>query len=85
MQRTQIYLYPEQHRALLEEAAKRGISLAELVRQIVADYLARPEKRRSAPKEAYLSIVGLGKSGKEDIAERHDLYLGEALGNDRNG
>jgi len=31
VQRTQIYLYPEQHRALLKEAAQKGISLADAV------------------------------------------------------
>lgn len=82
MQRTQIYLYPEQHRALLNEAAKRGISLAELVRQIVEEHLNRQAKLPETPKEVFLRIVGIGASGRTDISERHDHYLAEALSND---
>lgn len=79
MQRTQIYLYPEQHRALLNEAAQKGISLAELVRQIVTEHLERQGKSPTVPKEVFLRIVGMGTSGKKDISERHDYYLAEAL------
>jgi hypothetical protein len=27
----------------------------------------------------YLKIVGLGSSGKQDISEEHDHYLGKAI------
>jgi hypothetical protein len=37
MIRTQVYLSPAQHRALKREAKAAGISMTELVRQIVAD------------------------------------------------
>lgn len=82
MQRTQIYLHPEQHRALLNEAAKKGVSLAELIRQIVAEHLKRQAKSPAAPKEVFLRIVGIGASGKTDISEQHDQYLAEALSGD---
>ncbi|MGB9663274.1 MAG: CopG family transcriptional regulator [Moorellaceae bacterium] len=82
MQRTQIYLHPEQHQALLNEAAQKGVSLAELVRQIVEEHLERRVKPPGTPKEVYLRIVGIGASGKTDISERHDHYLAEALSND---
>jgi hypothetical protein len=39
MQRTQIYLEPEQQRALIEEATRRGISLAELMRQVYRPHI----------------------------------------------
>ena len=82
MQRTQIYLRPEQHRALLEEATEKGISLAELVRQIVEEHLQRRTKAPRPPKEVFLRIVGIGESGQADISERHDDYLAEALSSD---
>jgi hypothetical protein len=84
MQRTQIYLEPEQHRALIEEAAKRRVSLAELMRQIVAAHLEQPGVRSVGP-EVYRRIIGLGASGNSDVAERHDDYLAEALEHDHNG
>ncbi|MGI9951334.1 CopG family transcriptional regulator [Moorellaceae bacterium AZ2] len=82
MQQTQIYLHPEQHRALLNEAAQKAVSLAELIRQIVQKHLERRVKLPEAPKEVFLRIVGIGASGKTDISERHDHYLWEALSND---
>jgi hypothetical protein len=38
------------------------------------DYL----RKEAAPKD-YLTIVGLGQSGKTDIAEKHDEYLAQGL------
>jgi predicted transcriptional regulator len=79
MHRTQVYLSPEQHRRLAEQAAREGVSLAALVRRAVAEYLDRREFRPPAARDAYLRIVGLGSSGQSDVAERHDHYLAEAL------
>lgn len=45
-QRTQIYLDPEEHRRLLNEAAERGLSLAEYLRRIIGS-------RAGEPKPAY--------------------------------
>ncbi|NHM26906.1 ribbon-helix-helix protein, CopG family [Desulfofundulus sp. TPOSR] len=84
MQRTQIYLHPDQHRALLNEARRKGISLAELIRQIVSEHLERRGERK-APKEAFRRIIGMGASGREDVSERHDYYLAEALNRGHNG
>lgn len=77
LKRTQVYLEPEQHQSLKREARERGISLAELFRQIVGHYL-----RRERPKEEFLRIVGLGKSGRSDVSEDHDRYLAEAIARD---
>ena len=77
LKRTQIYLEPEQHRSLKREARERGISLAELLRQIVEDYL-----RKKRPREEFLRIVGLGRSGKSDIAAEHDRCLAEVISRD---
>lgn len=82
MQRTQIYLRPEQHRALLEEAAEKGISLAELVRQIVEEHLQRRTKAPQPSKEVFFRIIGIGESGRADVSERHNDYLAEALSSD---
>jgi hypothetical protein len=68
--RIQIYLDPEVHQHLKERAKAEGISLFELIRRMAKDYL----RKEAAPKD-YLTIVGLGQSGKTDIAEKHDEYL----------
>ena len=41
--RTQIYLTEEQHTAASEQARKKGATMASVVREALADYLARQE------------------------------------------
>jgi len=72
--RTQVYLTPEQHTSLKEEARKHGVSLAELLRHVVDEYL-----HQTKPKEEFMKIVALGRSGRRDVSEKHDQYLTEAL------
>lgn len=77
LKRTQIYLEPEQHRSLKREAASRGMSLSELLREVVSDYLREEHSR-----DDFYAIVGLGRSGRDDGAKRHDHYLEEAVAKD---
>jgi len=77
LKRTQVYLEPEQHRVLKREAAERGISLAELLRRIVEDHLRKDRSRKD-----FFKIVGLGRSGRSDVAAEHDRYLAEAISED---
>lgn len=39
MHRTQIHLAPEQYKSLKQEAAKKGVSFAQLIREILTAYL----------------------------------------------
>lgn len=79
--RTQIYLDPEQHVALLEKARRLNVSLAELIRQLVDRYL-KTEQQELPTREDLMGLVGLGASGRRDIAEKHDQYLAEAWRNE---
>jgi hypothetical protein len=81
--RTQIYLLSAQHEALKAESQMLKISLAELMRRIVEEHLKIRNKSPVFAKEDYLSLVGLGESGIDDIAEQHDHYLGVAITADR--
>ncbi len=72
--RTQIYLEPEQHRLLKKEAEAKGISLAELLRQMAWEHLRSEPTRKD-----FLSIVALGRSGKTDVSGKHDRYIAEGL------
>jgi hypothetical protein len=78
LKRTQIYLEPEQHSLLKREANRRGISLSELIRRLVGEHFEHNHSGEEAP-----SIVDLGGSGKSDIAENHDRYLGEAVSGEK--
>jgi len=74
LKRTQIYLEPEQHRLLKREAAAKGVSLAELLRQLARDHLHTEPQR-----EDFARIVALGKSGVAGVSEDHDRHIGEAV------
>lgn len=78
MKRTQIQLPDEDARALKELAAWRGVSMAQIIRDGVANLLVESDhagKRRRA-----LALVGRFSSGESDISERHDDYLSEDFG-----
>ena len=77
--RTMIYLEKLELHTLREEARSQRISLAELLRRVVKEYLDRRQPAPAPDPSAYLKIVALGASGQKDIAERHDHYLGDAL------
>lgn len=79
MVRTQVYLTLAQHRALKREAKAAGISMTELVRQIVAERVEGRRLVRVHDKEAIMRFVGLGNSGPSNTAEEHDRALDEAF------
>jgi hypothetical protein len=69
----QVYLKPNQDRALRHLAEREAVSLAELVRRSVDLYLSQiPLEDDPA-----LGIIGLGASELGDLAEKHDHYLVE--------
>lgn len=53
--------------------------MTELVRRIVADHVEGRRGLGSVSKDAVLSFVALGKSGRSDGSERHDAILDESL------
>ena len=81
MKRTQIQLTEEQARALKAQARMEERSIAELVRESVAEYLAR---RRGVDAVALAgrarSLKGRFRSGHADLAEAHDRHLDDAFG-----
>jgi hypothetical protein len=75
--RTQIYLEPRQHRALKEEAHRRGVSLAHLLRQVTDEILAQRQ-----PRGDLSALVGIGASGSSDVTHNKDEYLAQAIAAD---
>jgi len=80
MYRTQIQLTRAQVTALKAVAARRGASMAAVVREVVDELVARGaasgEDRRRA---RALGAVGRFRSGRRDVSRRHDAYLAEAI------
>lgn len=78
--RTIVSMERAQLRALKGRARAEGISVAELVRRLVADSLkADRPAMRPVPRSAFEQLVALGSSGRDDIADRHDAVLADAL------
>ena len=71
MKRTTIFLDEAAERELDFLAQRRGEPKATLVREAIGEYLVR---RRDAPGTA-LAFVGIGRSGRSDIADRHEELL----------
>ena len=80
MKRTQIQLTEQQARALKAQARLEERSVAELVRESVAEYLG---KRRSIDtlelRRRAQGLKGRFRSGHGDLAEAHDRYLDDAF------
>lgn len=69
----QIYIEPAQAMSLEGLSRRKGISKAEIIRLSLDKYLsALPVEEDPA-----LGIMGLGRSGKSDVSERHDAYIAE--------
>ena len=80
MIRTQIQLTEDQARALKDRARLEERSMADLVRECVAEYLARrpaPDARKLALRAC--DLKGRFRSGCPDLAEAHDRYLDDAF------
>ena len=77
MKKTMVYLPEDMHRFLTEEAERRGTSMAELVREAVAEYRTSSEAADS--KSGLEALVGCLPSTGEttDIANNVDGVLAD--------
>ncbi len=74
--RTQVYFPSKLHCQLKEAARRRGVSMAEVVRQAVDQYLAETPSEKDWASDPIHRIVGLIKDTKiTDAAVNHDAYL----------
>jgi hypothetical protein len=74
MKKTMMYLPDDMHRFLAEEAERRGVSMAEVAREAIAEYRARSLE---APARSHTAIVGVidAPRGVSDDADRVDELL----------
>lgn len=78
MLRTQISLTEDQMRRLRREAKRRGVPIAEVVRDAVDRVVPPDPGGRQARLERALAAVGRFRSGTGDVAARHDEIAGES-------
>jgi len=78
--RIQVQLTEEQLASLKRLAARRGVSVSELVRQGVDAVLRGPQaEQERLRRERARAAAGRFRSGLGDLAEAHDRYLLEDL------
>jgi thiamine monophosphate synthase len=79
MVRTQIQLTEDQTQRLKAVSRRRGVSIAELIRQGVDTIILREgERSPDELRERALKAAGRFHSGRHDVSLRHDEYLAEA-------
>ena len=76
MKKTMMYLPEDMHRYLATESASRGVSMAEIAREAIAQYRTRASASAKTDISAVIGIVG--ESGPcTDDASRVDEVLDE--------
>jgi hypothetical protein len=79
MVRTQIQLTEQQWQALKSLAARRGVSVAELIRQSVGNLMqASRDVSDEERKQRAIRAAGRFRSGHADVSVDHDRYLAES-------
>jgi len=76
MKRTTIFLRDDLEADLRAIARRRQVAMAEVVREALSGYVARSKKRPAARP----GFIGVGASGRSDVAERHEELLWASLG-----
>ena len=75
MKRTTVFADEDILKKLREIAKKENSSVSEVTRKAIQEYVSR---RR--PKRSRLSLIGIGRSGRKDVAERSEELLGRGFG-----
>jgi metal-responsive CopG/Arc/MetJ family transcriptional regulator len=75
MKRTTVFADDEVLRQLREIAKRETVTVSDLTRKALQEYVARRRPRRSR-----LSLIGIGRSGRKDVAERAEEILRKGFG-----
>ncbi len=75
MKRTTVFADDDVLRQLHEIARRENLSVSEVTRKALHEYVARRRRRR-----ARLSLIGIGRSGRKDVAERAEELLHKGFG-----
>ncbi len=74
MKRVTVFVNDETLNAIAAMARRRRITLVEITREALRAYVSRPRGKRRP-----LTLVGIGRSGRSDVAERAEKYLEEGF------
>jgi len=70
MKRTTVFADEDLINEIKEISEEENRSMAEIIREAMVNYIKQKRQKRKG-----LSFIGIGKSGRKDIAERHEELL----------
>ena len=75
MKRTTVFADDDVMKKLREIAKRENCTVSEVTRKALNEFVSRRGRKRSR-----LSLIGVGRSGRKDVAERAEELLGKAFG-----
>ena len=75
MRRTTVFADDDVLKKLQQIAKRENSTVAEVTRKALDEYVSR---RR--PKRSRLSLIGIGRSGRKDVAQRSEELSGKGFG-----
>jgi hypothetical protein len=75
MKRTTVFADDDVLKKVKEIAKRENCTVSEVTRKALNEYVSRRARKRSR-----LSLIGIGKSGRKDVAERSEELLGKGFG-----
>ena len=75
MKRTTVFADDDVLKKLQQIAKRENSTVAEVTRKALHEYVARRHRKRSR-----LSLIGIGRSGRKDVAQRSEELLGKGFG-----
>ena len=75
MKRTTVFADDDVMKKLKEIAKRENCTVSEVTRKALNEYVSRRARKRSR-----LSLIGIGRSGRKDVAERSEELLAKGFG-----
>jgi metal-responsive CopG/Arc/MetJ family transcriptional regulator len=75
MKRTTVFADDDLMKKLKEIAKRENCTVSEVTRKALNEYVSRRARKRSR-----LSLIGIGRSGRKDVAERSEALLDKGFG-----
>jgi hypothetical protein len=75
MKRTTVFADDEIMKKLKEIAKRENSTVSEVTRKALNEFVSRRLRKR-----ARLSLIGIGRSGRKDVAERTEDFLDKGFG-----
>ena len=75
MKRTTVFADDDVMKKLRQIAKRENCTVSEVTRRALNEFVSRRGRKRSR-----LSLIGVGRSGRKDVAERAEEILGKGFG-----